>query len=206
MVRVKICGITSLEDALHACACGADALGFVFYAKSPRCIDPAAAATIIRQLPPFVTTAGLFVNADPEQVEEVADFCGLDVIQLHGDEGPDECDFTPRRTIKALRLKDAASLAGHAAFQVSALLLDAWVKDVYGGTGHACNWELAAEVARQRPVILAGGLTPGNVAAAIDAVRPYAVDVSSGVEVAPGKKNPEKVAAFIRAAKNRRLG
>ena len=201
MVKVKICGITSLEDALHACACGADALGFVFYGESPRCIDPAAAATIIRQLPPFVTTVGLFVNADPEQVEEVADFCGLDVIQLHGDEGPDECDFTPRRTIKALRVRDAKSLARHLDYEVAALLLDAWVKGSYGGTGHAFNWELAAEVARQRPVILAGGLTPENVAAAVTAVQPYAVDVSSGVEAAPGKKDPAKVAAFIAKAR-----
>ena len=206
MVKVKICGITSLEDALHACACGADALGFVFYGESPRCIDPAAAATIIRQLPPFVTTVGLFVNADPEQVEEVADFCGLDVIQLHGDEGPDECDFTPRRTIKALRVRDAKSLARHLDYEVAALLLDAWVKGSYGGTGHAFNWELAAEVARQRPVILAGGLTPENVADAVRSVQPYAVDVASGVEAAPGRKDQAKVAAFIAAAKNRRLG
>lgn len=201
MVKVKICGITSLEDALHACACGADALGFVFYEQSPRCIDPAAAATIIRQLPPFVTTVGLFVNADPEQVEELADFCGLDVIQLHGDEGPDECDFTPRRTIKALRVKDAESITQHSDYPVSALLLDAWVKGVYGGTGHSFNWELAAQVARQRPVILAGGLTPDNVAEAVRSVRPYAVDVSSGVEAAPGRKDPARVTAFIRAAK-----
>jgi len=201
MIKVKICGITGLDDALHACACGADALGFVFYKKSPRCVDPAVAATIIRQLPPFVTTVGLFVNADPEQVEEVADFCGLDVIQLHGDEGPDDCDFTPRRTVKALRVKDAASLARHGDYEVAALLLDAWVKGSYGGTGHSFNWELAATVARQRPVILAGGLTPENVAAAVRFVQPYAVDVSSGVEAAPGRKDPAKVAAFIRAAK-----
>ncbi|AMV71576.1 phosphoribosylanthranilate isomerase [Desulfuromonas carbonis] len=204
MIKVKICGITSLEDALHACACGVDALGFVFYEESPRCIDPGSAAKIIRQLPPFVTTVGLFVNADPEQVEEVADFCGLDVIQLHGDEGPDDCDFTPRRTIKALRVKDAASLARHDDYAVAALMLDSWVKGSYGGTGHLFNWELAAAVARQRPVILAGGLTPENVADAIRAVRPYAVDVSSGVEAAPGRKDPAKVAAFIDAA--RRLG
>jgi phosphoribosylanthranilate isomerase len=205
MVKVKICGITSLDDALHACACGADALGFVFYEKSPRCIAQETAAAIIRELPPFVATVGLFVNEEPERIEEIAHFCDLGIVQLHGDERPDECDFTPRRLIKALRVKDAASLAGYEEYRVSALLLDAWVKGAYGGTGHSFNWELAAQVARQRPVILAGGLTPENVAEAVRTVRPYAVDVSSGVEAAPGKKDPAKVAAFITAAR-RALG
>ncbi len=201
MVKVKICGITNLDDARHAVACGADAVGFVFYEGSPRCVAPETAAAIVRELPPFVTTVGLFVNEAPGRIREIADGCGLDVIQLHGDETPDECDFAPRRTVKALRVKDAQSLAGHAAYPVSALLLDAWVKDAYGGTGHTFNWELAERIARQRPVILAGGLTPENVAMAVAAVRPYAVDVSSGVEAAPGRKYPAKVAAFIAAAK-----
>lgn len=201
MVKIKICGITNVDDALHAVTCGADALGLVFYAKSPRYVMPEQARTIIAALPPFVTTVGLFVNEAPQRIREIADFCGLDVIQLHGDEGTESCDFAPRRTIKALRVKDAASLAGHAAFQVSALLLDAWVAGAYGGTGEVFNWSLAAEVARQRPVILAGGLVPENVAAAVQAVRPYAVDVSSGVEATPGRKDPAKVAAFIRNAK-----
>lgn len=203
MVKVKICGITNLEDALQASACGADALGFVFYDKSPRCVTPEAAQAIIAALPPFVTTVGLFVNEAPGRIREIADFCGLDVIQLHGDETPTECEFAPRRTIKALRVKDAASLGGHGDYRVAALLLDAWVKDAYGGTGHSFNWALAAEVARQRPVILAGGLTAENVAAAVAAVAPYAVDVSSGVEAAPGTKDPDKVAAFIATAKGK---
>jgi phosphoribosylanthranilate isomerase len=201
MVKVKICGITHVEDALHAAACGADALGFVFYEKSPRCLSPETARQIIAELPPFVTAVGLFVNESPERIRQITDFCGLDVIQLHGDEGPADCDFAPRRVVKALRVKEAASLDGHAAYAVSALLLDAWVAGTYGGTGERFNWELAAAVARQRPVILAGGLTAENVAAAVRTVRPYAVDVSSGVEAAPGRKNPEKVAAFIRNAK-----
>ena len=200
-VRIKICGITSREDALHAAACGADALGFVFYAGSPRCVAAETAAAICAALPPFVTRVGLFVNAAPAQIRAIAEACGLDAIQLHGDEAPAACDFAPRRTIKALRVKDAASLAGHAQFATSALLLDAWVADAYGGTGQACNWELAAGVARQRPVILAGGLTPDNVAAAVRQVRPYGVDVSSGVEQAPGRKDPAKVAEFIRRAR-----
>jgi len=201
MPKVKICGITGIEDALHACACGADALGFVFYAKSPRCVTPETAAAVIAALPPFITTVGLFVNEAPQVIRTIADRCGLDVIQLHGDEGPGDCDYTPRRVIKALRVKDAQTLAGHSEYTTSALLLDAWTPDAYGGTGHRFNWELAAEVARQRPVILAGGLNPENVAQALAAVRPYAVDVSSGVEQAPGVKDPRKVADFIAAAK-----
>lgn len=201
MVKVKICGISNVDDAWHAVNCGADALGFVFYAKSPRCVTPPQARVIIAALPPFVTTVGLFVNEAPLHIREIADDCGLDTIQLHGDEAPADCDFAPRRTIKALRVRDAASLSRHEEFEVSALLLDAWVAGTYGGTGETFNWELAATVARQRPVILAGGLTPENVAAAVQTVRPYAVDVSSGVEVAPGRKDPAKVAAFIRNAK-----
>lgn len=203
MIRVKICGITDVEDALQACACGADALGLVFYPRSPRCVTPEQARAIIRALPPLVTTVGLFVNEEPRRIRQLADDCGLDVIQLHGDEGPHACDFAPRRSIKALRVKDAASLSGHDEFRTSALLLDAWVAGAYGGTGESFNWELAAGIARQRPVILAGGLTPENVAAAVSAVRPYGVDVSSGVESAPGRKDPAKVAAFIRNAKSK---
>jgi phosphoribosylanthranilate isomerase len=201
MVKVKICGITSVADALQATACGADALGLVFYSRSPRCVTQAQARVIIAALPPFVTTVGLFVNEAPERIRDIAEICGLDVIQLHGDEGPSACDYSPRRTIKALRVKEAASLTGHEKFPTSALLLDAWVADAYGGTGETFNWDLAAGVARQRPVILAGGLTVQNVAEAVRSVHPYAVDVSSGVEAAPGKKDPEKVAAFIRRAK-----
>ncbi len=202
MVKVKICGITNLDDARQAVACGADALGFVFFDGSPRYIHPEAAAEIIRALPPFVASVGLFVNENPASLREVADFCALDLLQLHGDEPPRACTVPGRRVIKALRVRDAASLDGASAYQVAALLLDAWVPDAYGGTGRTFSWQLAAEVARQRPVVLAGGLTPENVAEAIAAVRPWAVDVSSGVETALGKKDPEKVAEFIRQARS----
>lgn len=202
MVKVKICGITNIEDALQAAGCGADALGFVFYKKSPRCLAPKAARQIIAELPPFVTAVGLFVNETPECIRQIADFCALDVLQLHGDEGPADCNYAPRRVVKALRVKEATSLAGHETYAVSALLLDAWVAGAYGGTGERFNWELAAAVARQRPVVLAGGLTPENVAAAVRMVRPYGVDVSSGVESTPGRKDPAKVEAFIRNAKS----
>lgn len=201
MVKVKICGITNVDDALHAAACGADALGFVFYEKSPRCLLPEAARQIIACLPPFVTTVGLFVNEAPERIRQVADFCGLDVIQLHGDEGPEQSHLPPYRVIKALRVKDETSLARLEEYRVSAILLDAWVPGVYGGTGEKFDWDLAAAVARQRPVVLAGGLMPENVAEAVRTVRPYGVDVSSGVEAAPGKKDPDKVCEFIRQAK-----
>jgi len=201
MVRVKICGITTVEDALHAAASGADALGFVFFDKSPRCVTPAAAREIITELPPFITAVGLFVNEAPERIGQIVESCGLDLIQLHGDEPPEACLFPPRRVIKALRVRDAASLAGHEAYQVSALLLDAWVAGTYGGTGHTFSWEQAAKVAGERPVVLAGGLTPENVAQAVREVHPWAVDVSSGVESTPGRKDPAKVAAFIRNAK-----
>jgi len=201
VVRVKICGITNVEDALNAAASGADALGFVFFAKSPRHVTPEAARAIIAELPPFVSTVGLFVNEEPERVRRTVEFCGLDVVQLHGDEGPDACRVAGARTVKALRLMDASSLEGAEDFPVSALLLDAWVPGIYGGTGETCNWELAALAARQHRTILAGGLNPGNVAAAVSAVQPYGVDVSSGVESSPGRKDPDMVAAFIRNAK-----
>lgn len=199
--RVKICGITRVEDALQAVACGADALGFVFYDKSPRCVTPEQVREIAASLPPLVTTVGLFVNAEQGVVRDVVDLCRLDAVQYHGDETPETCHCSPARAIKALRVKDATSLQGHEAFKVSALLLDAWSDDAYGGTGKSFSWQLAAEVASQRSVILAGGLTADNVADAVAAVQPYAVDVSSGVELSPGEKDPEKVAAFIRAAK-----
>ncbi len=204
MTKIKICGITNLDDALHAAACGADALGFVFYDKSPRCVTLQQARDIVAVLPPFVATVGLFVNEAPERIREVTDYCALDVVQLHGDELPHDCDFAPRRVIKALRVRDGESLAGQESFRVSALLLDTWVAGSYGGTGETFNWDVAAAVARRRPVILAGGLTPENVAEAVRVASPYGVDVSSGVERAPGKKDPQKVSDFIRAVRDLR--
>jgi phosphoribosylanthranilate isomerase len=200
MVKIKICGITELDDALHAIACGADALGFVFYERSPRAITRKRAQTIIAALPPFVTVVGLFVNEDPRTVREIADECGLDVIQYHGDESPETLRMAPRRAIRALRVRESDTLDEINRYPASGLLLDAWVTGAFGGTGVLCNWEIAAEIAKKRPVILAGGLTPENVAAAIQTVRPYGVDVSSGVEEAPGRKDHKKVAAFIKAA------
>ncbi len=201
MVRVKICGITNLEDARHAVACGADALGFVFYPESPRYVELDLARQIIAALPPFVTCVGLFVNELPSRIVETVNYCGLDLIQLHGDETPEQCSFPPYRVIKAVRVSQQAGAEPLPDYPVSALLLDALVPGQFGGTGKVCDWGFAAKVSAQQPIVLAGGLTPENVAAAIKAVTPYAVDVSSGVETSPGQKDPRKVSEFIRIAK-----
>lgn len=201
MIRIKICGITNIEDALAAVKAGADALGFVFYKQSPRNISPEQASAIIRCLPPFVQIVGLFVNEQLTVVNSIADRCGLDVVQLHGDETPEFCAGVKRRTIKAFRVRDQSSLDQIGEYDVAACLLDAWSPAARGGTGETFNWEIAAAAATERCIILAGGLTPDNVAEAVKAVRPYAVDVSSGVESAPGRKNSYKVLRFIRAVK-----
>ena len=198
---MKICGITNLEDARHAAACGADALGFVFYPGSPRFVAPDQARRIVAELPPIVTTVGLFVNEPPARIREMVEFCGLNTVQLHGEEEPDQCIYPPCRVIKAFRLKQGMDDSVFSAYQVSALLLDAYVPDKLGGTGQRCDWDRAAEVASRHRVILAGGLNPENVAEAVRQVHPYGVDVSSGVESKPGQKNPEKVAMFIRMAR-----
>jgi phosphoribosylanthranilate isomerase len=199
--RVKICGITNVDDARHAAACGADALGFVFYPGSPRFVEPDLARRIVAELPPLVSTVGLFVNETPARIREMVEFCGLNTVQLHGDEEPDQCCYPPCRVIKALRLRGDMPNSLFAAYSVSALLLDAFVPNQFGGTGHRCDWEQAAKVAAQYRVILAGGLNPENIAEAVRQVHPYGVDVSSGVEEKPGQKDPEKVARFIRMAK-----
>lgn len=201
MVRVKICGITNLEDALMTVEAGADALGFVFFQGSPRNISPDTAAAIIRSLPPFVQTVGLFVNEEPATVNAIADRCGLDLVQLHGDESPEYCTAIKRRIIKAFRVKDASSVDAMTDYPVAACLLDAWSPAARGGTGTTFNWDIAAGVAVEHSIILAGGLTPDNVAEAIAVVKPYAVDVSSGVESAPGKKDAGLVARFIRSCR-----
>lgn len=201
MVRVKICGITSLEDALQAVQAGADALGFVFHEKSPRYLSPERAESIISELPPFVQAVGLFVNADAGFINDTADRCRLDLVQLHGDEPPDYCDLIRRRVIKAFRVKDITSLDPVRNYCIAGILLDAFSPKAYGGTGLTFNWEVAQEAGQYGTVILAGGLTPENVRQAVERVNPYGVDVSSGVETAPGMKDPEKVREFIRQAK-----
>jgi len=179
---------------------GADALGFVFFKGSSRYVTHEAAAVIIAALPPFIQTVGLFVNEELSVVNSVADSCGLDLVQLHGEESPAFCDAVRRRVIKAFRVKDAAVLNDMTVYQVAGYLLDAWSPVAHGGTGTTFNWDIAAQAAVSRRIILAGGLTPENVAGAIASVKPYAVDVSSGVESAPGKKVAERVSRFIRSS------
>ena len=190
-VAVKFCGITDYEDASIAVELGAGALGFIF-ADSPRQITPQKARDIIRAMPPFVKTVGVFVDEDPVVISKVKHYCGLDLVQLHGDESPDLCCELMPYTIKALRIKDESSLRTSRIYQgkVRALLLDTYSKDKAGGTGKTFNWQLAIKIKKLgTPIILAGGLGPSNIDGAVRTVRPYAVDVNSGVEERPGKKS-----------------
>ncbi|MBI5634783.1 MAG: phosphoribosylanthranilate isomerase [Nitrospirae bacterium] len=203
MVRVKICGITNIEDAAAAIDFGADALGFVFFKGSPRCVTVEQAKSIICTLPPFITTAGVFVDETPEMIRSAIIDAGIDVIQLHGDEKPEVCQFS-RRTIKAIRVKSIDSLEPLKTFKsiVSAFLLDAYATDALGGTGQKFNWDIAVEAKQFGRIILAGGLTPDNVRDAIAHVKPYGVDVSSGVEREKRKKDHLKMKLFIERAKS----
>lgn len=204
-IKVKVCGITNAKDALAAVEAGADALGFIFYEKSPRYVTPAVAAGIIAELPPLVIPVGVFVNEPLAAVRSIMDCCGLAMAQLHGDEPASYCRELSRPSIKALRLKDRGSLLALAEYQgrggVRGFVLDTFSELAYGGTGQLADWNLAAEVAKSTSVLLAGGLTPDNVMEAIRAVRPYGVDVSSGVEASPGKKDHVKMRAFLEAVR-----
>jgi phosphoribosylanthranilate isomerase len=201
MVRIKICGITNLEDALLAADLGADALGFIFYPKSPRYVAPEAAKEIIAHLPSFVTSVGVFVDEEMAAVSELAEQVGLDWIQVHGQESPGYCRSLGRRAIKGFRIKDASSLMELEPFQgaVQAFLLDNYKKGQVGGTGETFDWRLAREAKKHGQIILAGGLTSENVAQAIQVAQPQAVDSASGTETLPGKKDPEKLKAFFKA-------
>jgi phosphoribosylanthranilate isomerase len=218
-VRVKICGLTNPDDALAAVEAGADAIGLVFAGthgrQSPRRVDPAMAANVIRVLPPFVTPVGLFVNAPTETVRSVTADLGLSVVQLHGQESPSQlAELEPLRVIKAIGIGDGRDLEQVRGFvgdqapqNLAALLLDTLTKQGFGGTGRTFDWSIVSglpdAIAGGRPpyLILAGGLTPENVGEAIRSVRPYAVDVSSGVEQAPGKKDPAKMKRFVEVAR-----
>ncbi len=201
-LRVKICGITRLEDLHVACAAGADAVGFVFYEKSPRHVSVETAAALVRALPPFVQSVGLFVDAEPATIETVLKSVPLDLLQFHGDETPAACARHGRPWIKAVRVNPQTDLLKCAAdFEAArGLLLDAFVPGLPGGTGERFDWTLIPQ-ALPKPVILSGGLTADNVAEAVRRVRPWAVDVSSGVEASKGIKDALKVARFIANAK-----
>lgn len=201
-LKIKICGITRPQDAEAAVAAGADLLGLVFYDKSPRHVTLGVASDISRAVPPHVLRVGLFVNAAPEHVIEAAGVCGLQLLQFHGDESPEYCAQFGLMTMKAFRVSGPASLETLGQYRTDAWLLDAHVSGKYGGTGQRFDWSLAAQATKLgRPVFLAGGLTPENVGEAVRQVRPYGVDVSGGVESAPGIKEAAKVRAFIQAAR-----
>jgi phosphoribosylanthranilate isomerase len=204
MVQIKICGITNLADAQAAIAAGADALGFNFYRRSPRFIKPEIASEIIAQLPQSVLTVGVFVNeSEPAQVALMAEQSRVAAVQLHGEESPDYCAaLTGRLVIKALRVGDSFTPEQAVRYRTHAILLDAYSPSAHGGTGRSFDWSLAR---RTRELVgrlfLAGGLTPENVGAALAAVRPFAVDVCSGVEAAPGQKDVAKLRAFVAAVR-----
>ena len=201
-VKIKFCGITRAIDADAAVALGVDALGFVFYADSPRYVEPSTARAIIRRLPPFICTVGLFVNADADSVARIADTAGVALVQYHGDESPTRCAAGPWPWIKALRVRAGMDVAAECArFEgASALLFDSYDRTVYGGSGAAFDWTLIPPE-RHCPAIVAGGLNVDNVAAAILATAPYAVDVSGGIESAKGIKDHDKMKKFVAEVK-----
>jgi len=200
--RVKICGITSVADGLAAAEAGADMIGLMFYEQSPRHITLATAVEIARALPPFVLKVGVFVNPPEGFVLRAIAECGLNLLQFHGDETSDFCTQFGVMSLKALRMRDADSLKQLENYRTDAFLLDAHSKQGLGGTGEKFNWDLAIAAEKfGKPIFLAGGLTPENVADAVRQVHPFAVDVSSGVEFAPGKKDAAKVRAFIQAVR-----
>ena len=202
MLRIKICGITNSEDASAALESGADALGFVFYPKSPRSITPQIAKSIISSLPPFVTTVGVFVDENISSLNKVVADTGLDIVQLHGSESPEYCNLA-KKVIKAIRIKELSDLALLNEYKAaSAFLLDTYSPAVIGGTGQVFNWEIAVEAKKLGRIILAGGLNPDNIEEAVKVVQPYGIDVSSGVEGSKkGKKDHKKLRLFIERAR-----
>lgn len=201
MTRVKVCGITNSEDAFCSVRLGAVALGFVFYKKSPRFISPEEAGEVIRQIPPFVTKVGVFVNAEADYLREARDIAGFDVYQFHGDETPEFCAAFGENYIKAIRVKNAESLDAVELYDTDAFLFDTYSPNSYGGTGESFSWDvLSHRKLENKFVILSGGLNSNNVRDAIRAVNPYAVDVSSGVESSPGIKDHLKLKQFMETA------
>ena len=207
MIRVKICGITSRKDAWAAVEAGADALGFIFVRGTPRWIEAETAAAIAAEIGPFITTVGVFLDQPVEEVEAIAARCGLSLAQLHGSEPPEECGRLRFPFVKSIRIQGEDDLATLNRYgRARAFLLDTYDADRPGGTGRTFPWEIAAKAARGARIVLSGGLTPDNVARAVLQVRPYAVDVSSGVEVSPGQKDHQKVREFIDQAKRAGTG
>jgi phosphoribosylanthranilate isomerase len=201
MIKIKICGITNLDDAMAAATFGADALGFNFYKKSPRYIEPAKAADIIAQLPPIIMPIGIFVNEREEKIREIQALTCIQTIQLHGDETPEFCQRFGERVIKAFQVKDKESIKHMSQYHVGAFLLDSYRAGQRGGTGTTFDWHLAVVAKTFGRIILAGGLTPENVAEAVKLVQPYGVDVAGGVEREKGVKDYVKLKKFISEAR-----
>jgi Phosphoribosylanthranilate isomerase len=204
VTQVKICGITNKEDSLCAARCGAAALGFIFYPPSPRYIKPADVRKIICALPDELVKVGVFVNEKSAEIKRVMKYCGLDMIQLHGDETPEFCqEFPSAQVIKAVELKNEADFVYAKSYHVGAILVDSRHAGLYGGTGKKANWDLACRIKDKKPLILSGGLNEGNIAEALQTVAPAALDINSGVELSPGKKDHTKLTRIfdiIRAA------
>ena len=197
--KIKICGITNLEDAALAEGLGADALGFIFYTGSKRYVDPDTVKDIISALPPFLTKVGVFVNQELDEISDIQKRTGINAVQLHGDESPEFCGSLSTAVIKAIRVKDHNDLEMLAQYPVQAILLDTYSDVEYGGTGKSFDWGILDNSTITEKIILSGGLNPDNVAEAVRVVSPYAVDVSSGVEAEPGKKDHVKLKKFIEA-------
>jgi phosphoribosylanthranilate isomerase len=197
-IRIKICGISRYEDAKAAASIGVDALGFIFYEKSPRYIAPKAAASIISQLPPFISRVGVFVDESPKKVIAVARAAGIDTLQLHGIESPSYCAKMPLPVIKAFSIDPTTDLSVLDQYRTAGFLLDTWSSDHRGGTGKTFDWSIAAEACRKSDrIILAGGLNSGNIEEVMEIVHPYGVDINSGVEIRPGEKNPHKMRQIV---------
>ena len=206
MTKVKICGLTRWEDACYAADLGADALGFIFYDKSPRYVPPEVARDIIGRLPPFISTIGVFVDSPYQEIVQIVKECHLSAVQLHGNESPAFCkqfSATSASVIKAFRIEGSQLPADISLYGVDALLLDTYQAGLPGGTGTTFPWEVAIEAKAWGKIILAGGLNAENVVEAIERVRPYAVDISSGVEVSPGIKDQRLMAEFVARVKTR---
>jgi phosphoribosylanthranilate isomerase len=201
-IRIKICGITRYEDAKVAAGLGVDAIGFIFYPKSPRYIAPEAAAAIIKQLPPFVSRVGVFVDEEIDKVVSIARATGIDTLQLHGTESPRYCQKLPLPVVKAFSIDTGSDLSLLEQYDVSGFLLDTWAAGRRGGTGKTFDWSIARTATTKYPrVILAGGLNPQNIEEAVSTVLPYGVDINSGVEIKPGVKNPRKIRDVVQIVK-----
>ena len=203
--RIKMCGITRIKDVEAGVAAGLDALGFIFYEKSPRNVEPDFVRSVVAKIPPFIDCVGVFVDRDREELEEIVEYCGLSHAQLHGNENPKYCErverfASPCHVIKAFRVGGESKGSDFTPYDdaVHGYLLDTYVKGSAGGTGATFDWRIIDTLALQRPMILAGGISPENVVEAIQSVAPFGVDVNSGVEIEPGIKDHAKLAAFVR--------